>query len=870
MSQAGALNGNGGGGTGNVQTLTGNTGGAVPPTGNNINVVGTGSISVTGNPGTSTLTISSSGGGSGITTIDGDTGSATGTTITFNAKSNSGKTVLFSASGSTVDLLVSDSNSNTYIGSASGTAFGTNNVGLGLGSFAAVNTNSSQFNTGIGTRSLASQTTGASNTAIGNQSLQHVLTGGNNIAIGASSGSSYINAESSNILVGNTGNVGDTHVLRLGTNGSGTGQQSSAFIAGVAGVTVSNTNTVTIDTVTGQLGSTASSGGSVTIAGDTGSISGSSLTIFANNAANNAGATVSFVNSGTTSTLNVTDTANNNTLIGQDSGNNSSGTAHTCLGQFTGLNMAGTTANTFIGYAAGFSQISGNRCTFLGKESGINVTSANDSIYIGNASGGNYTGNESSNILIGSLGVGGENNTTRIGINGTGNGQQNQCFISGITGATPSSGNVPQVTLCDNAGNLTAISSSTAGFVLTSNGAATPSFQAAGAGTFFSITPYIVGSDVNSQYSTIQVAITQAVADGASTSTPKNIYIKPGTYSETLTGNDGIRLIGLSIVSSGLIGGPQAGSVIWDGTLTWSSGQMSFENIRAAYSGSSTVITVPASGNFTAIGCQFVGNTGTYFGTSGDNISININDCYASTANLFDSANSNVSFNANIGFIDGILSGTSFGCNFNNLTFNGSIIATAGGSTTVNAGFTNCTITSSNCFDASAAIFTSSVGFNNCYLQAGGALVLQQFGSFSISGCSGFVNTLVDTSTHTTGSAPSGSIMNCSLQESASSTLGTNTVLSLINCDGINPPTLGSGAIVQYFNTLSGNSSNNASTIINNQSISTFASDGFLYIPSCNGVPMGTPTTYGSAVPVVFDTLTNALYGYSSGTWQII
>jgi hypothetical protein len=60
MSQAGSFN-SGGGGGGNILTLTGNSGGAVPPTAGNINVVGTGIITVTGNPGTSTLTISSSG-----------------------------------------------------------------------------------------------------------------------------------------------------------------------------------------------------------------------------------------------------------------------------------------------------------------------------------------------------------------------------------------------------------------------------------------------------------------------------------------------------------------------------------------------------------------------------------------------------------------------------------------------------------------------------------------------------------------------------------------------------------------------------------------------------------------------------------------
>lgn len=45
-----------------IETLTGNAGGAVGPTGGNINVVGDGTtIDVTGNPGTSTLTISAIG-----------------------------------------------------------------------------------------------------------------------------------------------------------------------------------------------------------------------------------------------------------------------------------------------------------------------------------------------------------------------------------------------------------------------------------------------------------------------------------------------------------------------------------------------------------------------------------------------------------------------------------------------------------------------------------------------------------------------------------------------------------------------------------------------------------------------------------------
>jgi hypothetical protein len=44
-----------------INTLTGNVGGAVGPTGGNINILGAGDVTVTGNPATSTLTISLSG-----------------------------------------------------------------------------------------------------------------------------------------------------------------------------------------------------------------------------------------------------------------------------------------------------------------------------------------------------------------------------------------------------------------------------------------------------------------------------------------------------------------------------------------------------------------------------------------------------------------------------------------------------------------------------------------------------------------------------------------------------------------------------------------------------------------------------------------
>jgi hypothetical protein len=63
MSQSGILT-TSGGGSGDVSTLTGNAGGAVGPNGaGNINIVGTGSVTITGSPGTNTLTVSISGSG---------------------------------------------------------------------------------------------------------------------------------------------------------------------------------------------------------------------------------------------------------------------------------------------------------------------------------------------------------------------------------------------------------------------------------------------------------------------------------------------------------------------------------------------------------------------------------------------------------------------------------------------------------------------------------------------------------------------------------------------------------------------------------------------------------------------------------------
>lgn len=65
-----------GGAFGNVDTLTGNSGGPISPQAGNINVVGSGDISVSGNNGTGTLTISSSAPTAVVQTLTGNVGGA--------------------------------------------------------------------------------------------------------------------------------------------------------------------------------------------------------------------------------------------------------------------------------------------------------------------------------------------------------------------------------------------------------------------------------------------------------------------------------------------------------------------------------------------------------------------------------------------------------------------------------------------------------------------------------------------------------------------------------------------------------------------------------------------------------------------------
>lgn len=106
MSQQGNIQDGGGAGT-DVSTLTGNTGGPVPPSaGGNINILGTAPINVAGNPGTNTLTIT--GAGSIPLTFTEDSGVATPAVNNLNVFGTAAQGIVTSGATDTVTITASD------------------------------------------------------------------------------------------------------------------------------------------------------------------------------------------------------------------------------------------------------------------------------------------------------------------------------------------------------------------------------------------------------------------------------------------------------------------------------------------------------------------------------------------------------------------------------------------------------------------------------------------------------------------------------------------------------------------------------------------------------------------------------------------
>jgi hypothetical protein len=310
-------------------------------------------------------------------------------------------------SGSDAFVLYQDVYQNFYAGGAGSVSIsdGSDNTATGSGAFG--NGINGSDNTAYGAGSLFYLGNGSFNTAVGDNALIGLNTGSNNIALGYNAGSSYGSKESGNIDIGNTGTVGESNVIRIGSS------QTNTFIAGV---------------INGN---------------------GNGLTNL--NAAQLAG---SF--NGTLALPAVSNLRTDMVMAGSQplvySDYNGKGSYNTAFGDVAlELTSAGS-ENTAIGYSALYT------LGYLTTKGGTN------NIALGYNAGSSYTGNESSNIDIGNVGKAGESNVIHIGTS------QTETYLAGLlNGNGGGITNLDAANLTGTAKSLTVKGGLSAGISLASN-----------------------------------------------------------------------------------------------------------------------------------------------------------------------------------------------------------------------------------------------------------------------------------------------------------------------------------------------------------------------------------------------------------------
>lgn len=241
-----------GGGTGFVSTLTADNGSVIVPDGaDNINIVGVAAgenINTGGVNGSSSLTIN----------LD--------TTIHWPNTNMAGTTGVIYLNN--FRFMHNYGDNNTFLGQSAGNfslTVGTANANTGLGNGSLESLTTGDENLGCGNAALANLTSGTNNCAVGDGALNFLTTGSYVTALGddflLGVGSAYT-TESNNLVINNAGQVADANVIRIGTQGAGTGQQNTCYIAGITGVNVGSVATVvSIATGSGQLGTTTLTAG---------------------------------------------------------------------------------------------------------------------------------------------------------------------------------------------------------------------------------------------------------------------------------------------------------------------------------------------------------------------------------------------------------------------------------------------------------------------------------------------------------------------------------------------------------------------------------------------------------------------------------
>ena len=390
---------------------------------------------------------------------------------------------------------------NIFIGDSAGSHIsGGSNVGIGYQALQGGGNGNINNNTSVGYNALkgTGQNTGgncafgylamanggyapANYTAIGREAgynIGNINQGVGGAFFGYRAGYAYTGAESDNICIGYnvTGTVGESNKLRIGAGtGTSTGQLDAAFISGIYNTTVGATAGVVLADSTNQIGGLAGAANTIFIGGAAPSFSASpqctSLTLTGVLNLPTTSATVGQIKINSqiwahayASTYSV--------YLGQGAGNQTlSGTYNVGIGGSSLNKITSGGSNVGIGNGALFSCTTSGNNVGIGNNALVNLTTAANGVNVAigynamngvtiggynlalgfSAGSSCVTGSENSNIYLISTGVNAESNAIRIGITGSGGGQQNKAYICGTyaTGATPSG--TAKVALIDNA-----------------------------------------------------------------------------------------------------------------------------------------------------------------------------------------------------------------------------------------------------------------------------------------------------------------------------------------------------------------------------------------------------------------------------------
>ncbi len=170
-----------------------------------------------------------------------------------------------------------------------------------------------------------------------------------------------------------------------------------------------------------------------------------------------------------------------NVLTSLTTGNSNSSVGNSSLTALTSGK-----GNCVLGIQGGSSIISGDNNVLAGKDVAQFLVSGDNNIIIGWNAGINYGTSESSNILLSNNGIASESNVMRLGDDGVGVNQINDTYVAGIYQRTPSS--TSEVTLTDTDGKVTTTGAAINGEVLIGRTGLDPVWSTLTAGSNIGVT----------------------------------------------------------------------------------------------------------------------------------------------------------------------------------------------------------------------------------------------------------------------------------------------------------------------------------------------------------------------------------------------